>query len=47
VFREIGDGIYGVAYSLSAMAFLFSSAMTPIITREYSKFLWKWGYKIH
>ncbi len=31
-------GFYGVAYSLSAMAFLFSSAMTPIITREYSKF---------
>ncbi len=34
--REMG--FYGVAYSLSAMAFLFSSAMTPIITREYSKF---------
>jgi O-antigen/teichoic acid export membrane protein len=34
-------GFYGVAYSLSAMAFLFSSAMTPIITREYSKFYGK------
>ena len=37
--REMG--FYGVAYSLSAMAFLFSSAMTPIITREYSKFYGK------
>jgi len=30
-------GFYGVAYSLAAMCFLFTSAMTPIITREFSK----------
>ncbi|WP_152058545.1 lipopolysaccharide biosynthesis protein [Aliarcobacter butzleri] len=30
-------GFYGLAYSLSAMCFLFTSAMTPIITREFSK----------
>ena len=31
-------GFYGLAYSLAAMCFLFTSAMTPIITREFSKF---------
>jgi|AntRauTorcE11897_2_1112592.scaffolds.fasta_scaffold02349_3 O-antigen/teichoic acid export membrane protein len=30
-------GYYGLAYSLAAMCFLFTSAMTPIITREFSK----------
>lgn len=30
-------GFYGLAYSLAAMCFLFTSAMTPIITREFSK----------
>ncbi len=28
---------YGLAYNLAAMCFLFTSAMTPIITREFSK----------
>lgn len=30
-------GFYGLAYALAAMCFLFTSAMTPIITREFSK----------
>jgi len=30
-------GFYGLAYSLAAVCFLFTSAMTPIITREFSK----------
>jgi len=30
-------GFYGLAYSLAAMCFVFSGAMTPIITREFSK----------
>ncbi len=30
-------GFYGLAYSISAMCFLFTSAMTPIIMREFSK----------
>jgi len=30
-------GFYGLAYSLAAMCFMFTSAMTPIITREFSK----------
>lgn len=30
-------GFYGLAYSLAGMCFLFTSAMTPIITREFSK----------
>lgn len=30
-------GFYGLAYSIVGMSFLFSSAMTPIITREFSK----------
>lgn len=28
---------YGLSYSLAAMCFLFTSAITPIITREFSK----------
>ena len=30
-------GFYTLAYSIAAMCFLFTSAMTPIITREFSK----------
>lgn len=30
-------GFYGLAYSLAAICFLFTSAMTPIITREFAK----------
>lgn len=30
-------GFYGLAYSIVAMSFLFTSAMTPIITREFSR----------
>jgi O-antigen/teichoic acid export membrane protein len=30
-------GFYGLSYSLAAMCFIFTSAMTPIITREFSK----------
>jgi len=30
-------GFYGLAYSIAAVCFLFTSAMTPIITREFSK----------
>lgn len=30
-------GFYGLAYSIAAMCFLFTSAMTPIISREFSK----------
>lgn len=30
-------GFYGLAYSLATMCFLFTSAMTPIITREFAK----------
>ena len=30
-------GFYGLAYSISAICFLFTSAMTPIITREFAK----------
>ena len=30
-------GFYGIAYSIIAMCFLFTGAMTQIITREYSK----------
>ena len=30
-------GFYGLAYSIAAICFLFTSAMTPIITREFSK----------
>ncbi len=34
---SIQTGFYGIAYSIAAMCFLFTSAMTPIITREFSK----------
>jgi len=34
-------GFYGLAYSIAAMCFLFTSAMTPIITREFSKYFEK------
>jgi O-antigen/teichoic acid export membrane protein len=30
-------GFYGLAYSLATMCFLFTGAMTPIITREFAK----------
>lgn len=30
-------GFYGLSYSIAAMCFLFTSAMTPIITREFAK----------
>ncbi|MCK5294929.1 MAG: oligosaccharide flippase family protein, partial [Arcobacteraceae bacterium] len=30
-------GFYGLAYAIAAMCFLFTSAMTPIITREFAK----------
>ncbi|PHM16471.1 MAG: polysaccharide biosynthesis protein, partial [Sulfuricurvum sp. PD_MW2] len=30
-------GFYGLAFSLASMCFLFTSAMTPIIMREFSK----------
>ena len=31
------SGFYGLAYSIAAMCFVFTSAMTPIITREFAK----------
>ncbi len=34
---SIQTGYYGLAYSITAMCFLFTSAMTPIISREFSK----------
>ena len=34
---SIQTGYYGLVYSIVAMSFLFTSAMTPIITREFSK----------
>jgi O-antigen/teichoic acid export membrane protein len=34
---SIQTGYYGLAYSLAAMCFIFTGAMTPIITREFSK----------
>lgn len=30
-------GFYGLSYSIAAMCFMFTSAMTPIITREFAK----------
>ena len=30
-------GFYGLSYAIAAMCFLFTSAMTPIITREFAK----------
>ena len=35
---SIETGFYGLAYSIAAMCFLFTGAMTPIITREFSKY---------
>jgi len=34
---SIQMGFYGLAYSIATICFLFTSAMTPIITREFSK----------
>lgn len=34
---SVETGFYGLAYSLAAMSFIFTGAMTPIITREFSK----------
>ncbi|MBU0633194.1 oligosaccharide flippase family protein [bacterium] len=34
---SVQTGFYGLAYSIAAMCFLFTSAMTPIITREFSQ----------
>ncbi len=34
---SIQTGFYGLAYSLAAMCFIFTNAMTPIITREFAK----------
>jgi len=34
---SIQMGFYGLAYSLAAMCFVFTSSMTPIITREFAK----------
>ena len=34
---SVQTGYYGLAYNIAAMCFLFTSAMTPIITREFSK----------
>jgi len=30
-------GYYGLSYSIAAMCFIFTGAMTPVITREFSK----------
>jgi O-antigen/teichoic acid export membrane protein len=35
---SVQTGYYGLAYSLAAMCFIFTGAMTPIITREFSKY---------
>ena len=34
---SIQTGFYGLAYALAAMCFIFTSSMTPIITREFAK----------
>ncbi len=34
---SVQTGFYGLAYSIAAMCFLFTSAMTPIISREFAK----------
>ncbi|QDM00888.1 lipopolysaccharide biosynthesis protein [Aliarcobacter butzleri] len=34
---SVETGFYGLAYSIAAMCFLFTSSMTPLITREFSK----------
>lgn len=33
---SVETGFYGLAYSIAAMCFLFTSAMTPVISREFS-----------
>jgi len=35
---SVETGFYGLAYSIAAMCFLFTSAMTPVIMREFSKY---------
>ena len=35
-FGSIEQGFFGLAYQLAAVCFLFSSAMTPIFTREFA-----------
>ena len=35
---SIEVGYYGLSYSIAAMCFIFTGAMTPIITREFSKY---------
>lgn len=30
-------GFYGIAYSIAAICFIFTSSMTPVLTREFSK----------
>jgi len=35
---SIQTGYYGLAYTVAAMCLLFTSAMTPLITREFSKY---------
>ena len=39
-------GFYGLAYSLAAICFVFTGAMTPIITREFSKSYEQKDFKI-
>jgi O-antigen/teichoic acid export membrane protein len=34
---SVETGFYGLAYAIAAMCFLFTGAMTPLITREFSK----------
>ncbi|MGF1779086.1 lipopolysaccharide biosynthesis protein [Vibrio nomapromontoriensis] len=34
---SLQTGYYGLSYSLAAMCFIFTGAMTPIITREFSR----------
>jgi O-antigen/teichoic acid export membrane protein len=34
---SIEQGFYGLSYQIGAVCFLFSSAMTPLITREFSR----------
>jgi len=34
---SVQTGFYGLAYAIAAMCFLFTSAMTPLITREFAK----------
>ena len=34
---SVETGYYGLGYSIAALCFVFTSAMTPVITREFSK----------